>query len=243
MPIFSSLAQGVGASGFYNDTVISLPLGMRAVSRDGRVYRWCKASSVADLVAGNAIQAPAPLGSTYYNMTTAAASVGATQVTVTPGAAACAANLFSQGYLSTYDATKGAIYMVSSHPANVGSVAMVVVLDSGDPVQVAMTTSTKTELIQNPYNNVIQSPITTLTGAIVGGAAYIITASSNGWIQTWGTFCGLIDGTPAVGQALSCPGAVAGGFAINSGTLDIVASAVTVGVDTKTMPIFLKIGA
>lgn len=210
--------------------------GTRVTSNDGRVYRYAKAGAV-DLVAGNAIQAPAPVAN-HLNTTAVAAAVGDLALTSALGATAATAGQYSGGWavISTGPGN-GYAYRIAGHAAVLSSGNITVALE--DPVQVALTTSSRIDFYANDYVGVIQTPVTTLTGAVVGGAVYPVTAAQWGWIQTRGTFAGLIDGTPAVGQALSCPGAVAGGFAINSGTLPIVAMARVVGVDTKNKAIHL----
>lgn len=212
-------------------------VGTRVTTNDGRVFRYAKAGAV-DLVAGNALQAPAPVANHLALTPTAAAAVGDTVVFATLGATAATAGQYAGGLLVIQTTPgNGMAYRISGHAAVLSGGVITINLE--DPIQVALTTSSRVDLYANAYNGVIQTPITTLTGAVVGGAVVACTAAFFCWIQTRGTFPGLIIGTPAVGQALSCPGAVAGGFAINSGTLPVVAYARVVGVDTKNQGIDL----
>jgi hypothetical protein len=213
-------------------------IGERVTTNDGRVFRYAKAGAV-DLVAGNALQAPAPVAN-HLDLTPSAAAIGDLSISLTLGATAATAGQYAAG-LAIISTTpgNGMAYRISGHAA-IGS-AGAGVINLEDPIQVALTTSSRVDLYANPYNGVIQTPVTTLTGAVVGAAPLAVTAANFFWMQVRGLFGGLIDGTPAVGQGLSCPGAAAGAFAINSGTLPIVAYAVVVGVTAKNKGIFLTL--
>ncbi len=225
------------------DQVRNLPLGTRGYSRDGRTFRWALAGGVT-LVAGNALQAPAPIANHQQCAVQAAAAIGDLVIAVTLGATLATANQYAGGFITiTTTPGNGYSYRIKSHPAAALSSTLALTLENDDPVQVALTTSSVASLTPHPLAGVIQTPVTTLTGAVVGGANFPLANGKYGWIQTRGFFPGLIIGTPAVGQSLSCPGAAAGGFAINSGTLDVVASAMVVGVDTTNCPIMLKLEA
>lgn len=229
--------QGAGVDLFDWSTDQRHALGERFTTGDGRTFRYALAGAVA-LVPGNALQAPAQVAN-HLNLTvTAAAAVGATKVSVTLGATAAAQNAYKEGVLVVSTTPgNGYAYRIAGHAAIGSGGSGDIYLE--DPIQVALTTSSKVDLQANPYAGVIQTPVTTLTGAPVGGAVSAIAAASYGWIQTRGQFAGLIDGTPGVSFCLSCPAAVAGGFAINSGTLAIVGRTLVTGVDTKNKSIFL----
>jgi len=248
MPGFSARPVGAGAAFWTStdntavNTAILLPLGSVVEARDGRMYRWAKAG-ISDLVAGNVIQAPAQLAN-YQAATVTTVPIGSTSIGFTPGATAAAANLFAEGFLAiTVSTGLGYIYKVSSHPANAGSVLMTVQLDPADPIQVAtVTATTKGDLVHNPYQNVIQSPVTTLTGLPVGVAPYIITAAQNGWLQTYGPAAVLTKGTPGPGLPVSVPGSAAGAVVINTAALHIVGYMMETGVDASTNAVFLTLG-
>ena len=112
-----------------------------------------------------------------------------------------------------------------------------------DPIQVALTTSSKVTLIKNPFNGVIQSPANTLTGSVVGAAVYPIAAGEWGWIQTGGTCGVLTGGTPAVGAAVVVPGDTAGEVVVDpaNAAVQIVGTMRIVGRDGKVCPVFLTL--
>lgn len=221
-------------------------LGTRAVSPDGRVFRYCSAGAV-DLVAGNCVQSSALL-TNYLAMTPSAAAANQPNIAVTPGATVAAAGLFSEGLLGI-DTTpgNGYTYQVQSHPAFAGSDLQTVTLTQDDLVQVALTTSSRVGMIVNPYKAVIQFPVTTATGILVGVAPAIIKTLQFGWLQTWGMCSTLIAGTPALGAGVMAPGTAAGAAVVVTTTNLVVAQYVgnmaQIGVDGKNNWVFLKIAA
>src|SRR6202035_5969985 len=127
--------------------------GDLAFTNDGRAFRYAQAGGVT-LVAGTVLQSPAQI-TNHQNMTTTTAPIGATAITVAVGATAVTANQYANGYLMINDGTgEGFSYKIASHPANAGSLPMVVTLS--DPLEVAvLTADTKSTLVSNQYANVI----------------------------------------------------------------------------------------
>src|SRR5262245_5977827 len=248
MPNFCSRVEGAGAAGF-NDTdpssatqALLLPLGTVVEPRNGRSYRWCKAGA-ANLVAGNVIQSSAIIANHLAN-TPPAVAIGATSFSYTPGATAGAANLYAEGYLQV-DTTpgNGYTYSISGHAAITASTAFTLFLSPDDPIQIALTTSSRVGLVANPYQNVIQSPVTTLTGTTVGVATYIITLAQNGWLQTWGPCSVLMGDTTAVGLSVGVPGGAAGAtVAYAAATTTLVGQMMQTAVNAKNNFVFLRIG-
>lgn len=212
------------------------PLGTIGFTLDGRKFRYCKAGA-ADLVVGNAIQSPAIVVN-HLALTAAATAIGALQTVFTLGATLATANQYAEGFLGVSTTPDlGHMYRVSGHAAVASSGSMTLNLDPADPVQVAFTTSTRLGLIANKYNGVLQFPVTTATGTLVGIAVSPITAAYYGWIQTTGMGNPLIAGTPALGAMIMSPGTTAGASVIVTTTNLIVAQFVgrmaQIGVDGK----------
>ncbi len=219
-------------------------LGTRLSLIDGRVFRYAQAGAV-DLVAGNLLQAALPIP-LHLALTAAVAAIGTTSIVVTPGATAAAANLYAEGYLGV-DTTPGngvGPYRISGHAAITASTAFTLFLD--EPIQVAFTTATRYGLMQNLYNDVLQSP-TTKTAAIVGVAPVIIPAANYGWIQTWGPASVLVNGTPAVTAPVINSVTTAGAVDVWTAAAQVIASYVgemmQVGVSGKNNFVYLKISA
>jgi hypothetical protein len=217
-------------------------LGTRGYTEDGRAFRYVKAGA-SDLVAGNCIQSSAII-TTHLANTPPAVAIGAKSFAYTPGATAAAADYYADGYLQV-DTTpgNGYTYGLGSHAAITASTAFTLNLD--DPIQVALTTSSRVGLLANPYRDVIQMPATTATGTLVGVAGYIIATTQFGWIQTWGPCSTLISGTPALGAMVLAPSAAAGAAIIMTTTNLVVAQIVgtmgQIGVDGKNNWVYLRI--
>lgn len=248
MPNFAQRSIGVGAPGFNNtdptnaNTGILLPLGTIAECKDGRMFRWCKAGSAADLVAGNAIQSSA-IQANHLARTSPVVAVGATSFTFTPGNTAGAANLYAEGYLQVDTAGFGHTYQVKGHAAITASTAFTLNLMEGDPIQVALTASQTLGLVAHPYQNVVQFPATTATGSAVGVAGYIITAAYNGWLQTWGPCAVLQSDTTAVGLSVGVPSGTAGAcVAYAAATTTLLGQNMQTAVGAKNNFVFLRIG-
>lgn len=235
MAKFTSEVVSIGQDDFVSSATAVHRIGTRAVDDTGRVFRYVKAG-LSDLVAGNVLQSPAIVPLHLAN-TPPAVAIGATSFTYTPGSTLGTANQYADGFLQV-DTTpgNGYTYTVSGHAAFASATAFT--LNLKDPIQVALTTSSRVGLMANKYNGVIQLPVTTATGTIVGIATYIISASQFGWIGTWGQFSVLTTGTPALGAMVMGPGTVAGAVqvVVAGGTLivaQIIGHMAQVGVDTK----------
>lgn len=203
-----------GISPYSEDTTPSHNLGTLGIDQDGRKFRYVKAG--ATLTAGDVIQSPAE-NTTNESLTPTAVSSGATQVTITTGEAVTA-NQYAGGYVvGTNTPGNGLVYKIKSHPANSGAATCVFTLEQ--PLLVTLTSSSRVDLVYDPYNGVIQNPATA-TGGIVGVALKAITSGSYGWIQTGGVCSVLAGGTAGVGKVVVA----------NQGT----AASVIVGANTAT---------
>jgi len=241
MPNFSPDPIVTASQVFSSSPTKSHQLGTRAVTPDGRVFRYCQAGA-AGLVVGNAIQAPAQIAN-HQQLTPVAAGVNAVTITVALGATAATLNQYAGGW-ALIDTTPGLgyAYPISGHPAADASANLTVTLAPDSAIQVALTTSSRVSLQVNPYSGVIQAP-TTLTGAVVGVAVYPIVAGEYGWVQTHGPGAVLIAGTPGVGLAVVVPGSAAGAVVIDgaASATKVVGSMMVTGVDGKVQAVLLNI--
>lgn len=200
-------AVQIAAHGLFEESTTQRHrLGELVTAGDGRAYRYCKAGATA-LVPGKLQQAAAE-ATNHQNVAPAAAAIGATSVTVTLGATAATANQYAEGFLAiTVTPGQGYQYKIKSHPAADASATLVLTLE--DPIEVALTTSSRCDLSTNPYSAVVVNP-TTATSAAVGVAVNNIAASSFGWLQVRGPAVVLADGALTVGVNVSASNAVAG---------------------------------
>ena len=213
-------------------------IGELAVTSDGRAFRYVKVGAVA-LVVGNALQARIE-DTDHDNVAVRATDAGSFELLITTGSGSGAldANEYAGGF-AVIDTTPGLgyIYKIDHHAAIAASTDGILYLDKADPIQVALTTSSKVTLVRSPYNGVIQFPVTTATNICVGGAIAPITALYHGWIQTAGPGAGLIAGTPGAGLPVTAIGAVAGALTVHSGELGTVAKMMCTGRDGKVLPV------
>lgn len=241
MSSFSGGIQAAGQDLYESSTTQVHRIGERIETSDGRVFRYAQAGGSA-LVAGNVLQAPAQV-TTHKMMAPAAAAIGDTTVTATLGSTnAVTANQYAGGYLITaLTPGNGYAYLIDSHPAASADATCAIKL--AEPLRVALTTSTDVSLQQNPYKAVIQSPVTTLTGAVVGVAVVPAAASEYCWIQTRGVAPVLTAGTPGVGLAVVVPGTAAGCVVIDgaAAATQVVGSMMETGVDGKNCAVFLNL--
>lgn len=194
MANFTAAVQLFGQDSFTSSTTQLHPLGTRGYTSDGRRFRYAQIGAV-DTVAGSLYQGAVPLANHLAN-TPPAVAIGAKSFTYTPGATAGAANLYAEGYLQV-DTTpgNGYTYQVSGHAAITSATAFTLYLV--DPIQVALTTSSRVGLLPNSFKNVVVTP-TTNTAAVQGWAPAIVATTAYGWLHTWGPVSALINGTPAI---------------------------------------------
>lgn len=200
-----------------------IQLGAKFMDQNGNAYRRCLVGASA-LVPGTLVQAPAEI-TNHQNLTPAAASIGATQVTVTLGATAATANQYAQGWLvGTVTPGQGYRYSIASHPAASSSASLIITLS--DPLVVALTTSSRLDMVLNPYSGVIINP-TTASSVPVGVAVYAAAAGTYSWIQTGGIAALLADGTVVVGTNVCASNATAGAVEAATGVQALVGIAQT----------------
>lgn len=216
-------------------------LGAFASTGDGRYFRYILAGGTT-LVPGTLQQASAQ-DATNQNpsggLAVAAASIGATQVTLT-GTLTLAANLLAGGYMSVaVTPGQGYTYKVKGNTAVSAAANCVVTLE--DPLIIALTTSSKVTFSLTPYTGVIQCPATTPTGVCVGVPVFAIVNAQYGWLQTRGTCSLLGTAGTAVGSALAPSSGTAGGAITAAAGKQIVGIAQGTFVTTEYDLAFLLI--
>lgn len=188
-----------------------LPLGTQIVMQDGRKFRYSLAGGTL-LVVGNVISSAAIIA-TDRDLTAAAGAIGDRLATFTHGAATTIANYFSEGSMVVSVAPGGGdTYKIDNHLALRNATAGDLVnFAPGHALRQALTTTSRLDLVANPYGGVIQFPATTATGAPVGVAVSAIAATTGmGWLQTRGPCGVLTSGTLIVGVTVSCQSGTAG---------------------------------
>lgn len=219
------------------DSVPEHEVGSRVQSTDGRVFRYVFCTPTA-LVAGALQQSPAEK-TNHQNLTAPIAAVGATSISLALGATALSTNEYAAG-LMIISVTPGVgySYRIKSHPA--GAASATVSFELEDPIEVALTATSRVDLVHNPYNGVIINP-STATGAPVGVAVDVISAGNYGWIQSQGPVGVLAAGALAVGATVSSSPGVAGAVSMMSTARGVVGYALTGVADTEYGAVYLTL--
>ena len=226
-----------GINPFSTETTPSHQLGARGVTPDGRVFRYSRVDATTALVAGNLLQAQAEATDSQA-LAVAAAAVGDTSV-VTTTTLTVTADEFADGYLVvTVTPGLGHTYRIKGHAA---ATAAALTVNLYDPIEIALTTSSRIDLVHNPYNRVVQNPTTATSGPI--GVAFIAAAvDTYTWIQTHGVADVLSEGVTAVGQSVVTSTGTAGAVIDSASTTRPVVGYAMTGIATgENGAIFLMI--
>lgn len=229
--------------GIWEENVNSqLNVGTYCETNDGRGFRYSKMGAVAS-VAGKVYQGTA-LDATNLQpsggLGVAAQSIGDSQVTISTSITLTAGQL-AGGFMSV-DVTpgQGYIYRVDNNTAVTGAVGAVVTLR--DPLQIALTTSSKVILAAHPYSGLVIEPGTP-TAAIAGVAHRVTTALYHAWIQTRGPASVLFTGTGVAGKAVgSLSGGTSGSAAPAIAATNILGYHIATGITGEYALIMLTIG-
>lgn len=209
-------------------------LGQQGQTDDGRTFRYGQAGLTA-LAPGKMNDGAVVVANHVNLVTAAAAAVGATQVTVTLAGTAATLNQYAGGMLwcNVTSTGLGIGYLIQGNPAQATTTGNLVVT-LVDPIQTAITTSTKTSLFPALYSGAIVTP----SAATAGGPPIgVFTGSSlpisgYGWFQTGGPCPLLSDATVyTLGEEVSqAASGVAGSGSLKVATLPTYGVAMQLGV-------------
>lgn len=221
-------------------SVQQVQLGSKFYDQAGNGYRYCLVGGTA-LVPGKLYQAAAEITAHQNIAPTATYAIGSTSVTVTLGATAATADYYAGGYLIvTITPGQGYKYRIGSNPAAALSATLALQLE--DPLLVALTTSSRVDLVPNPYSSVIINP-TTASSCVVGAAVYPHASATYGWVQVSGVAPVLVDDqTVVVGTLLSASNQANGACEPFTGVQAPIGVAVTGGATTDYVAVKLNIG-
>jgi len=219
----SRISQGPAVSphGLFNTTDnnrVAAASGNDFKTDDGRDLAYVFAGAV-DIPIGVAVQS-SPLVAAHQNLTGTTQAVGDKTITVTLGATAATLNQYANGFLEVRTGTgAGQRLKIASNPAASLSTTMVVTLE--DAFVAATGTSSRFNLIADPYNGVVINP-TSATAAPIGVTVTSIPAGNGGYIQTSGLSTVLFDavGSTAAALQVTTSTTVAGAFTALDTTSD-----------------------
>lgn len=169
--------------------------GELVFANDGRAYKYVRCDASTAVVSGN-IYSNAAEDTDTQDLVAVAAAIGdlsivsTTTVTVT-------ANEYAEGFiLVSVTPGVGRMYKIKGHSAYT-TAAPTFNLDN-DPVQVALTTTSRLDAMANPYNRIIVTP-TSLTGVCLGAGVHPLAVDEYGWLQVAGVANIEAEGTISVG--------------------------------------------
>lgn len=198
-------------------------LGARWALDDGRVYHYARAGAAA-LVAGDLLQSPNFGGSSatvQTDLTPTAAAIGAINPSVTLSTDAATLNQYADGWCSVSDGSVaqgfGTMYKIKGNDAAGAGASMVLHLER--PLTTAWTSSTRLSIMTNPYNLVVQAPVTTPTGFLMGVSNIAVDINYFCWLQTWGMCNVLVKTALTMGTNVLMDVSVAGASAVDDGAL------------------------
>lgn len=235
--------------GLYTDGRIAyrhqFPLGKQLVTLDGRKFRF-GAAGTSTLVIGNMLTAGV-LTASQQDLAPAASAVGDRSVSLTTGAST-ARNVFAEGWLQA-SVTPGIAqaYLIGSHELMTSGAGDIVYLAGGHAIREVTTTSTRFNLVDNPYFRAIQMPATTVASQPLGVAVSAPTTLKGCWIGTRGAFGVLVAGTIIAGNRVNAPMGTAGAVGPETATAATSKIELTVGyamfasASGAASPIFLTL--
>lgn len=174
------------------------------------------------------------------DLTPTATAVGATSI-VTSSTVTVTANEYAGGFVVvSVTPSIGYRYLIASHAA---ATAAALTINLAEPVQVALTTSSRIDLVPNPYANLIPSP-TSPSSSLVGVACGNITAGQYGWACVRGVATVTNDaaGALTVGTTVMASTSVAGSVRASTGAVPEVATVVTGIAASQAGAAFITLG-
>jgi hypothetical protein len=219
-------------------------IGTKAITRDGKVYRWSLNGAVA--LAEGKVNTGVARVANHTNMALASTSniaVGSTQVSVTLGGTAVTADQYLDGFLFINDgAGVGQCYQITGHTVQ-ASTSGTLVVTLADALTVALSTSTtKVTLLPNPNANTVVAPAV-VSNPVNGVSNVPVAAGAYYWAQTRGMASVLSDGIITRGAGSIMSDAVIGAVEIEvaATVTQRVSFAPDATVDTKYYPQFLLV--
>lgn len=267
-----SLAQQM----FVSSSTQQHPLGTRGADDMGRIYRYCRAGG-SDLAMGTVQQGQAVVagGLTLTPHTTTGGTAPFSTSIMVTCVSAISTGFYNEGLLMVASGSGGGgVFKINSFGPAFASASGTPFFAQGAvstgatgefrlyfedaiPIMTNMTisTSSKISLVPNAYMGVVQCPVTTLTGPVVGVCVYPITTLQFGWLQTWGPCAvlsndtgafgiGLVAASSTAGRVEGVQGAVAAATTTFLGNLlksPVIGYYMAVGVQGEFRPVFLTI--
>jgi hypothetical protein len=232
-------------SPYETTTIQNYPIGQKAETPDGSVYRYVLMGGVTG-VANKLYQGAATAVANWTTQThTVALNVGDTEISFDDGGTAFTVNQLEGGTLLVEEtADLGHIYRVKSNVVT-ASTETICQLEDGVTVQKEMDVGANNVLTANlsPWAEVVITPATTPTNIVVGIPRVIIAANGYGWIQSRGVASSLNAGAPLPGNPVIVSGTGGAiGIAVSQTTniTGYVGRAINLGISGDFAALFLQ---
>lgn len=229
---------GIGQPYLNNDATPLNNPGQVIFGSDGSKYVYVEAGAT-NITSGMLLQSEAE-DTGEQDVAVAATAVGATSI-VTTTTLTVTANEYAGGYVVvSVTPSIGYRYLIASHAA---ATAAALTINLAEPVQVALTTASRIDLVPNPYQNVIPAP-TTPSSSLVGVACGDITAGNYGWACVRGVATVINDaaGALTVGTTVMASTSVAGSVRASTGAVPEVGTVVTGIAASQAGAAFITLG-
>lgn len=192
-------------------------LGACGMDKYGDRYRYVQNGGSSALVTGNLLQEAAEV-TNFRSMNLATSQViGDDELNIDLGGTAVTANQFDEGILFIESSTGiGQQFRIKRHETQSSTTGECkFFLDR--PLKIAVTLdATQVTVRKNPYDGVVQYPVTTQTGGAAGVALYAMTVDYHGWVKSggqtaclWDTGTNSANGASGVAPSAAVAGSVA----------------------------------
>lgn len=239
MSIYSGSPQASQGLPFVNNDVNPLyNPGQVIYGNDDSKYVYVLAGA-SNITSGQLLQSAAQ-DTGDQNITPAATAVGATTL-VTSTTMTVTANQYAGGYVVvTVTPGIGYRYRILRHAAFTAAAATFYL---EDPIQVALTSSSRVDFVANPFSNVIPAP-TTPSNSLVGVACGNITLGQYGWACVRGLAPIVNDaaGALTVGTTIMASTSVAGSVRAATGAVPQVGTVATGVAASESGLAFISLG-
>lgn len=229
---------GIGQPYLNNDSTPLNNPGQVIFGADGSKYVYFEAGG-SNIGSGMLLQSEAE-DTGEQDIAVVATPVGSTSI-VTSTTLTVAANEYAGGFVVvSVTPSIGYRYLIASHPAASGAV---LTINLAEPVQVALTTASRIDLVPNPYYNLIPAPASP-SSSLVGVACGDVTAGNYGWACVRGVATVINDaaGALTVGTTVMASTSVAGSVRAATGAVPTVATVVTGIAASQAGAAFIMLG-
>lgn len=225
---------------FDENSVQMHQLGAKGETGDGRIFRYGLVGSTAITLGYLGVMPDQD--TTQMTMAVLAGAKGAKVITFTNAATTATANEYAEGWAGiSYGTGIGQTLKIAAHAAWTSGGSSSVTL--ADPIQVALDTTSKLDVIPNPYKGVISCTTDAAISIPCGVPLMTITAAYYGWFQTRGVCSVAADATIAAGYEAQADVNDAGKIDVTGTDAQVwkIGHSLQATADTYSHPIFLTI--